>query len=117
MRPGSVPQFDARAEPPGETSGTEWVWGAKMSSGPTPVGATDWRGSRIVAFRSALVESPTMQPPDPECFNGKVIWRQVWQILRNRAPGALREFGWEGSRAQVFVEIRPGIWPRPPATD
>src|SRR5262245_2321777 len=103
--------------PAGETSGTEWVAGAKMSSGPTPVGATGWRGSRIVAFRSVLVEPRTMQPPDPECFNGEVIRRPVWQVLRNLAAGALRELGWEGPGAQVFVEIRPGVWPRPPATE
>jgi hypothetical protein len=57
----------------------------------------------------------SMQPPDLECFNSEVIRRPAWQSLRDLAAGALREFGWEGAKTQVAIEIRPGVWHRPPS--
>jgi hypothetical protein len=50
-----------------------------------------------------------------ECFNNEVIQRPAWAILRNLAGSALREFGWEDAKVQVFVENQPGLWHRPPS--
>lgn len=62
-------------------------------------------------------EIRAMRPSDLECFNSEVIRRPAWQTLRDFAAAALREFGWEGARAQVFVEIQPGVWRRPSSAE
>jgi hypothetical protein len=60
-------------------------------------------------------EVQAMQPQDLECFDNEVIRRPAWEVLRPLAGSALREFGWENAKAQVFVETRPGVWHRPPS--
>ena len=57
----------------------------------------------------------SMQGPDCECFNAEVLRRPAWQRLRELATEGLRAFGWEGARAEPFVEVEPGVWRRPPS--
>jgi hypothetical protein len=56
----------------------------------------------------------SMQGPDFECFNNEVLRGPVWQRLRELAADALRCFDWEGTVAEPFAEVQPGVWRRPP---
>jgi hypothetical protein len=56
----------------------------------------------------------SMQGPDIDCSNNEVLRRPAWQRLRELAAQALRAFGWEGTAVEPFVEIKPGVWHRPP---
>jgi hypothetical protein len=59
----------------------------------------------------------TMQDPDTECFNSNVLRRPIWQELRELAAAALRIFGWETVTVSPFIEVKPGVWQRPPRDD
>jgi hypothetical protein len=56
-----------------------------------------------------------MEQPDFECFDTEVVRRPVWQIIRELAAEALREFGWESIVVRPFVEVQPGVWHGPPS--
>jgi hypothetical protein len=62
-------------------------------------------------------EVRTMQPQDLECFNNEAVRRPAWQALRDLAGQALREFGWQDAKPQVFVQTSPGVWLRPSSKD
>lgn len=56
----------------------------------------------------------SMQEADDACFDEDAICRPNWQRVRELAAEALRLFGWEGTVVPPFVEIKPGVWQRPP---
>jgi hypothetical protein len=67
------------------------------------------------SLKRIAAEVRAMQPQDMECFDGQVIRRPAWEVLRHLSGSALLEFGWGNAKAQVFVETRPGVWHRPPS--
>lgn len=58
-----------------------------------------------------------MEKFDLECGNDEVLHRPAWEGLRQLATHVLREFDWEGTRAQESVETQPGVWQRPRSYD
>jgi hypothetical protein len=56
----------------------------------------------------------SMEKPDFECFNNKVLRRPAWTRLRELAADALRQFGWEDTAVEPFVEVEPAVWRRAP---
>jgi hypothetical protein len=68
---------------------------------------------RVLGEIDAVMES--MKQLDFECFNNDVLYRPVWQRLRELAVNALLAFGWEDAKLKPFTEIQPGVWKRPPS--
>jgi len=56
----------------------------------------------------------SLQKADCECFNNAVLNRPAWEKIRELATAALAAFGWSQTEVPPFVEIKPGVWHRPP---
>lgn len=107
-------ESQVRANGPGGCVACDLITDFDVASQVSLQNDGELQDSQRVSLKRVASAMESLKKADCVCFDNAVLDRPAWQIIRELAAGALSSLGWSQTEVPPFVEIKPGVWHRPP---